>query len=182
MKGIIFILLEKVVNEAHGAGVWDALLQKSGASGSYTSLGSYPDEELLSLVAAASEATKTPQADILRWFGRKAMPLLRERYPDFFVRHRSTIPFILTLNEIIHPEVRKLYPGAEAPDFGFHLAAPDVLELEYRSKKRMCALAEGLIHGAADVFGEQVAIGHERCMHHGADDCRLVCRFAASAA
>ena len=60
MKGVIFILLEKVVSEAHGEAVWEALLEKSGASGTYTSLGSYPDEELLGLVAAASEATGRP--------------------------------------------------------------------------------------------------------------------------
>ena len=30
MKGIIFILLEKVVTEAHGEDTWDALLEKSG--------------------------------------------------------------------------------------------------------------------------------------------------------
>ena len=181
MKGIIFILLEKVVTEAHGDGVWDALLEKSGASGTYTSLGSYPDEELLGLVAAASEATGRPQGEILTWFGRKAMPLLRERYPDFFTRHRQTIPFILTLNEIIHPEVRKLYPGAEAPDFGFRRSGPNELELEYRSKKKMCALAEGLIHGAADVFGEKAVIEQPRCMHRGDESCLMVCRFEPAA-
>lgn len=177
MKGVIFILLEKVVTEAHGEGVWDALLEKSGASGAYTSLGSYPDEELLGLVAAASEATGRPQGEILTWFGRKAMPLLRERYPDFFARHQSTIPFIMTLNEIIHPEVRKLYPGAEAPDFGFRRTGADELELEYRSKKKMCALAEGLIQGAADVFSERVTVQQTRCMHRGDDACLLICRF-----
>lgn len=182
MKGVIFILLEKVVSAAHGEAVWEALLEKSGASGTYTSLGSYPDEELLALVAAASEATGRPQGEILTWFGRKAMPLLRERYPDFFARHSQTIPFILTLNEIIHPEVRKLYPGAEAPDFGFRRLGPGELELEYRSKKKMCALAEGLIQGAADVFGETVAIEQPRCLHRGDESCLLICRFAARAA
>ena len=182
MKGVIFILLEKVVSEAHGDGVWEALLEKSGASGTYTSLGSYPDEELLGLVAAASEATGRPQGEILTWFGRKAMPLLRERYPDFFARHRQTIPFILTLNEIIHPEVRKLYPGAEAPDVGFRRSGPDELEREYRSKKKMCALAEGLIQGAADIFGETVTITQPRCMHRGDESCLMTCRFTAKAA
>jgi len=109
------------------------------------------------------------------------MPLLRERYPDFFTRHRQTIPFILTLNEIIHPEVRKLYPGAEAPDFGFRRSAPNELELEYRSKKKMCALAEGLIHGAADVFGEKAVIEQPRCMHRGDESCLMVCRFEPAA-
>lgn len=70
------------------------------------------------------------------------MPLPRERHPDFLARHQSTIPFIITLNEIIHPEVWKLYPGAGAPDFGFRRTGADELELEYRSGRKRCALAE----------------------------------------
>jgi hypothetical protein len=182
MKGIIFILLEKVVTEAHGEDTWDALLEKSGASGVYNSLGSYPDEELGRLVTAAAALTGKPEAEILRWFGRKAMPLLRERYSAFFEKHHATVPFILTLNDIIHPEVRKVYPGAEAPDFTFIRSAPGELEMVYRSRKRMCALAEGLVLGAADVFGEEASIDHHRCMHRGDESCQLACRFVPKAA
>ena len=182
MKGIIFILLEKVVTEAHGEDTWDALLEKSGASGAYSSLGSYPDEELARIVTAASALTGMAEADILRWFGRKAMPLLRDKYGAFFDRHNATIPFILTLNEIIHPEVRKVYPGAEAPDFSFSQGGPGELEMVYRSRKRMCALAEGLVLGAADVFKEGAAIDHLRCMHRGDEACVLACRFVPKGA
>ncbi len=182
MKGIIFILLEKVVTEAHGEDTWDALLAKSGASGAYSSLASYSDEELARIVTAASALTGNSEADILRWFGRKAMPLLRERYAAFFEKHHATVPFILTLNDIIHPEVRKVYPGAEAPDFSFIQGGPGELEMVYRSRKRMCALAEGLVLGAADVFKENATIDHRRCMHRGDDSCHLACRFVPGVA
>ena len=55
----------------------------------------------------------------MRWFGREALPLLADRYPDFFEQHPRHQPFLLTLNRIIHPEVRKLYPGADVPNFEF---------------------------------------------------------------
>src|SRR5688572_15002701 len=112
MKGIIFNLLEDVVTAELGAQTWDKLLDAAGIDGAFTSLGNYPDEELFKLVGAASAALKKPTADIVHWFGAKAIPLLACKYPIFFAKHRSTRSFLLTLNSIIHPEVRKLYPGA----------------------------------------------------------------------
>ena len=54
MKGIVFNLLEQVVVQHHGDAVWEKLLDTAELSGSYTSLGSYPDSEILGLVTAAS--------------------------------------------------------------------------------------------------------------------------------
>lgn len=178
MKGIIFNLLEEVVTQEFGEARWDALLSTAGVSGSYTSLGSYDDAELFKLVGAASGALGKPPADIVRWFGARAIPLLAIKYPGFFAKHQSTRPFLLTLNDIIHPEVRKLYPGADVPDFDFDTSSPTTLVMEYRSKRKLCALAEGLIEGAAAHFKETPTIGHPRCMHRGDDACRLEISFA----
>jgi hypothetical protein len=71
--------------------------------------------------------------EVLRWFGRSAMPLLAERYPDFFKGHTDTRSFLLTLNSIIYPEVRKLYPGAITPVFDFDTSSADVLQIGYNS-------------------------------------------------
>lgn len=177
MKGIIFNLLEEVVTSELGPETWDNLLDAAGLDGAFTSLGSYPDEHLFKLVGAASAALNKPAPDIVRWFGTKAIPLLAAKYPAFFTRHQSARPFILTLNSIIHPEVRKLYPGADVPDFDFESPSPDLLVMGYRSKRRLCSLAEGLIQGAATHFGETVAIHHPRCMHRGDDACRLELTF-----
>lgn len=182
MKGIIFNLLEEVVTNAHGEKVWDDLLRASELDGAFTSLGNYPDEYLFKLVGAASEALNLPPNAIVRWFGTRALPLLAAKYPDFFSQHVSTRPFILTLNGIIHPEVRKLYPGAATPDFDFDVSSPDVLIMCYRSKRKLCALAEGLIEGAATHFGEVASIEHPLCMHRGDSNCRLELAFAKTEA
>lgn len=117
MKGIVFNLLETLVVRDFGDETWESLIESAGVSGAYTSLGSYPDEDLFALVGAASEALSLGPDDVTRWFGRSAMPLFAERYPTLFEEHRSALPFVLTLNDIIHPEVRKLYPGAIVPVF-----------------------------------------------------------------
>ena len=177
MKGIIFNLLEGVVTEQHGEETWDRLLADAALDGAYTSLGNYPDEDLFKLVSAASAALDTPPNDVIRWFGRAALGMLAVRYPDFFEPHSTTRPFLLTLNDIIHPEVRKLYPGADVPEFDFDDSSPDSLSMGYRSPRKLCALAEGLIEGAADQFEETVSIAQSSCMNRGDEKCTLVISF-----
>jgi hypothetical protein len=171
MKGIVFNLLEELVRRDHGEHTWDDLLESAGVEGAYTSLGTYPDEDLMKLVAAAAEALQMPPEAVVRWFGRSTMPLLAERYPSFFTPHRATRSFLLTLNDIIHPEVLKLYPGAYVPVFEFDTTSPDVLLVGYKSIRQLCALAQGFIEGAAGHYGEEVAFEHVKCMHRGDEKC-----------
>src|SRR5687767_8026903 len=119
MKGILFNLLADIVQREYGEDTWDRLLEAAGSDGSYTSLGNYPDADMMKLVAAASSALNVPPDDVVRWFGRASLPLLAQQFPDFFHPHHDTRSFLLTLNDVIHPEVRKLYPGAEAPQFDY---------------------------------------------------------------
>jgi hypothetical protein len=181
MKGIIFNLLEEVVTRNHGEATWDALLDAAGVDGAYTSLGNYPDEQLFQLVGAASAALNLPPDAIVRWFGVEALPLLAEKYPHFFNRHTSTREFLLTLNGIIHPEVRKLYPGAEPPNFDFETSSPDLLVMNYHSKRKLCALVEGFAQAAATHYREKLTIAHPLCMHRGDESCRIELTFTPEA-
>jgi len=172
VKGIVYNLLEVCVSREYGEDMWDDLLAAAGVDGAYTSVGSYPDEDLFALVAAASEALGKPPNSIIRWFGCSAMPLLAGQYPSFFEPHTSTRAFALTLNGIIHPEVRKLYPGADVPTFNFDGSTDDLLVMGYWSPRRLCAFAEGLLQGAAHHYGEQIVIEQPQCMLR--DDARCV--------
>jgi predicted hydrocarbon binding protein len=177
MKGVVFNLLEQLIVRDHGEDTWDALLETTELDGAYTSLGSYPDQDLERLVNAAAETLDLPADEVVRWFGRNAVPLFAARYPQLFEPHSSTRSFVLTLNEIIHPEVRKLYPGADVPVFDF-ASSNDVLVMGYRSSRKMCAFAEGLLHGAADHYGESLTIEQPQCMNRGDDRCVLEIAFA----
>jgi len=177
MKGVIFNLAEQVVTDTYGADTWDQLLEDADVDGAFTSLGNYPDEQLYALVAAAATRLGVDSGAVVRIIGQGAMPMLAARYPDFFAPHSSTRPFLLTLNDIIHPEVRKLYPGADVPEFGFEEEGEDVLLLEYRSHRQLCTLAEGFIVGAATHYRQTVTIAQPTCMLHGSDHCLLRCTF-----
>jgi hypothetical protein len=179
MKGIVFNLLEQVVVLHHGDAVWDTLLDKTGLTGSYTSLGSYPDDQIGQLVTAASDMLGIPPADVLRWFGRQAMPLLAQRFPAFFAPHASTVPFIKSVNSIIHPEVRKLYAGAGCPHFQFADMPDGTLRIGYNSTRQLCALAHGFVEGAADHFHEHADVEHIACMTKGDERCEMRLRTSA---
>lgn len=182
MKGIVFNLLEELVRRDFGDAAWDALLAEAHLDGAYTSLGSYPDAELFRLVEASAGRFGMAPGAVVRWFGREAIPLFHRHYPELFTRHADTRAFVLALNDIIHPEVRKLYPGADVPDFAFDTRAPGVLRMTYRSPRRMCTFAEGLIEGAAAHYGETADIRQTACMHRGDPACRFELRFAPAEA
>jgi hypothetical protein len=178
VKGIVFNLLEEVVVAEYGPDTWDSLLNQSDASGAYTSLGSYPDGELQTLILSAAEIVGKTPTEFLRWFGQRAMGLLLKRYPAFFQSQPNTRMFILSVNDIIHPEVRKVYPGADVPVFDFRDAADGGLLMGYRSPRRLCALAQGFAEGAAAHYGEQIDLEHLQCMHKGDEKCLIHIRFS----
>ena len=178
MKGIVFNLLNEMVEEQFGMEAWDAVLDKAGSDGVFVATETYPDEALLALVAAGSELTETPPADLVRAFGRYMIPRFAENYGVFFEGHNSLKEFLLTVDGVIHVEVRKLYPEAGLPEFTYDNGQPDKLTMLYKSQRKLCALAEGLIEGSAEHFNENCSINHEVCMHKGSDHCALELSFA----
>jgi hypothetical protein len=182
VKGIIFNLLEQVVTRDFGDEAWDEMLDAAELDGAYTAVGTYDHDELYKLVDAASSLLSKPSDDIVRWFGKESMPLLAERYKEFFAPHDSAISFVLTLNAVIHPEVRKLFPGAYAPDFEFERIDDDTVAIGYKSLRDLCLFAEGLVEGAAEYYGQTVAIEQSQCTRRGDESCVLVCRFSGAGA
>ena len=175
MTGIVFNLLEEVVIANHGEDTWDQLLAAAEVDGEFTSLGSYPDEHMQALVAAASRTLGVTPFEILRWFGQQAMPMLVARYPEYFSSQPSVRHFLLSVNNIIHPEVRKIYPGAQVPAFDFRDTPDGGLLMGYNSPRRLCALAQGFAEGAATHYGDKLHLEHLECMHRG--DERCLCRI-----
>jgi hypothetical protein len=181
MKGIVFNLLEDAVTGAQGPDAWDEVLETADLEGAYTALGNYPHTELLRLIGAICSLGGSEADEVVRGFGRTAMPALALRYPEFFAPHASTKPFIESVDGVIHREVVKIYPGAKPPRIGTEDPAPDVLVLHYVSHRRLCAFAEGMIEGAADHYGERIELDHPECLKRGDERCTIVVTFAGPA-
>lgn len=172
MKGIIFNAVEAAVIRGFGEDAWDDTLDAANAGGAYTSLGNYDDDELVAIIEALPAEVGATLPDRLRWVGASAAPILAEAFPQFFegVDLRGFLPM---LNHMIHPEVRKLYPGATPPDFDIVDDGGSEISLLYFSERKMCALAEGFTIGVAAQLGEEVTVSQASCMHDGAETCDI---------
>jgi predicted hydrocarbon binding protein len=172
VKGVLFNVVEDVVVETLPADTWDDALDAACVGGAYTSLGDYPDAELGGIVAAVSDRTGLSDADVLRHVGRHGYRHLVERQPDIVSDMADLGDLLHRLDAVIHAEVLKLYPDARVPSFRV-LDEPGRWEVEYRSERGLCHLAEGLIEGAAGTFGVTATVDQTACTLEGADHCIL---------
>lgn len=180
MKGIVFNVLQEIVQESAGEEAWDDVIERAGVSGVYTSLGSYSDDELgaIASVLAADAGLSIP--DALRWVGEQSIPHFHTRYPRLF-DHDGTLAMVLALNRIIHPEVYKLYPGAEPPQFEYTSVDAQHLQIKYISRRQMCTFAEGLVLGAAKIYNESVEVSQSSCKLRGDAECLIEIRVTGDA-
>ena len=180
MKGILFNVVEDVVTEAMSADAWDDVIDEAHVDGSYTSLASYPDTDLTAIVTAIASATGLSVGDTLKLAGRLGFKHLARRTPHVLDGIGGWQQLVGSLDDIIHPEVRKIYPDAEVPGF----ATTDIdggLRVVYTSRRQLCSLAEGLIVGGGEWYGHHLTVTHERCVHNGDPGCTMVVREADNA-
>jgi hypothetical protein len=157
MKGVIFNIVQEVIEDLYDSDTWDDLLDAADLDGAYTALGDYADGELLAIVAAATSATGMSADEVLRVVGHHALPRLAARVPESMSDADDAFAFIRSVNDIIHPEVLKIYPQAVPPVFEFE-DHPDGLLVRYFSARNLPALAEGLLSGVSQLFDVQVRV------------------------
>lgn len=179
MKGIVFILLNQFIDQALGEDAWDTLLDivEPDSGGAYTAVATYPDEELFSLVTTACEKHQLDFKDTVKAFGNFMFPPLAEKYPNFIKKDMKLKDFLLSINDVIHVEVRKLYPEAGLPDIQYEETEDNLLTIIYDSPRKLCFLAEGLIEGAAQHFEESIKVSQSDCMHQGSQVCKIHINF-----
>jgi hypothetical protein len=177
MKGIVFTLLNELVEESFGMEAWDTLLQKTELDGIYTAAGSYPDQQALSIVKALSEQSGLAADSLLRVFGEYMFSGFVSQYPTFFPKGIRAKELLMSVDGIIHVEVQKLFPDAVLPRFEYEDPAENQLIMRYHSQRKLCTLAEGLINRAAKYFDETIEHTQTKCMLHGDDHCRFELKF-----
>ena len=175
MKGSIFIALNEMVEEVAGMAAWDAALSEVNpdSGGIYTSVDTYPDEELFALVDTLSSQLNIPFNDLVRMFGVNLFAFLNSRYPMYVESADSLFTFLESINNDIHKEVQILYPSAYLPAIDCKRISDLEVEMHYASRRKLCVLAEGLVMGAAKQFGKNINFKHELCMHDGNDHCEF---------
>ncbi len=160
MKGMVFTVFLEMVENTWSMDMGDALIERAGVVGAYTAVGTYPHGEMQALVHALAEKTGTPVPDLARAFGKHLFGHFTRAYPRFFRGVTGSLEFLAGIEDIIHADVRKLYPDASLPTFDIK-RDPDRLVLTYFSDHPFADLAHGLIEGCVDHFDDQAQVARE---------------------
>lgn len=179
MKGIVFTLFNEFVEKNYNIIEWETLLEnaKPTSEGIYTAGDTYPDSEMIMLITQFAEQINQTTPKLLNDFGQFMFEYLAKNYPVFTPAGMTLKPFLKTIDSVIHIEVRKLYPDGSLPFITYEEPADNKLIMNYRSPRKLCHLAEGLIQGSASYFKEAIFVKQTLCMHQGADHCRLEVDF-----
>lgn len=158
MKGIVFTEFLEMVEDRFAPEMADDII--AGANlpngGSYTAVGTYPHVEMGRLVIELSKRTNIKVPDLLRAYGRHLFGRFLAGYPDFFKDAKDSFGFLATINDVVHVEVRKLYPDAELPEFETINVSSRHMRMIYRSPRCLGDFAEGLMEGCFAHFGEKI--------------------------
>lgn len=162
MKGMIFTEFMEMVESRWSLDMVDRIIARSGVAsgGAYTAVGTYPHEELVALVQALSQETQTAMPELIQGYGRHLFAYFARHFPRFFPESGNCMQFLAGIEDIIHAEVRKLYPEAELPTFEVEQSAGR-MTLTYYSVHPFADLAQGLIEGCIAHFGEDISITRE---------------------
>jgi len=175
MKGIIFTTLQDMVEEEFGLECWEAIINNPAVinGGMYTSVKSYPDEELLALIAGLSKHMNCPVDVLVEAIGEKLLPKLVASLPSNLVDYDNLWSFLADIDGVIHVEVKKLSPDALTPTIRVINRSDNAMMLSYQSPRKMCFLALGLIRNAGEYYKTPVTVTHGQCMHSGSDYCEI---------
>ncbi len=174
MKGIIFNLLEEFISKEFGDVVLEEIYVESKLQDDvppFLAPVSYSDDQILSMVVTLSEKTGESIPDLLHAIGKFSIPILAEKYSVFFENCKDFRKFMQTVNEIHFIEIKKLYDDARPPEIIFQDIDKDTFKIHYRSQRKLCDLAKGLIEGTAEIYETDIQYKKESCMNDGKDEC-----------
>ena len=174
MKGVVFNILEEMVETNYGMEVWNDILDEAKQTeGIFIAGQSYADETLFKFVEIICEKLEQPTGVVVQAFGEFMFDGLVQRHKVLMENMTELDGFLKSIDSIIHVEVGKLYVDPNLPTIECFDHDSGKMTMRYRSPRKLCPLAEGLIRGAAAHFGKKINVEHKTCMHKGADHCDL---------
>jgi hypothetical protein len=177
VHGIIFAELKKYVEANFGSETWPVLLNEAGlASKLYMNIQSYPDQDAVALVMTAARLTGRSAPAILQDFGEFVAEHLVSMYRSLVRPQWKTLELLENVERTIHTIVRARHPGAVPAQITCLRTGPQEVILTYRSARRMCPVAKGIVIGLGRHYQQHVTVDETQCTHRGAAACVMVVR------
>lgn len=169
MKGIVFTEFLDMVEKKFGIEVVDHIINESKlqSDGVYTSVGTYDFVEMQSLLINLSKKVDIPLDDLIYNYGLYFFNVLTSVHPGIFALYRDPIELLSSIENHIHVQVRKLYPGAELPTFKIEKKNEDHLEILYFSERAMYMFAKALMEKTFEHYDQGSEIRLEKIENNG---------------
>lgn len=180
MQGVIFNAIEEFTIDLGGMELWNQILDEAAvkSGGIYTFGKTYDDQEIVDLAVTLCKSINVELDKGLHLFGKFLFTYLLDKGNVHIKDYPNTQSLLSELEDVIHRDVERLHPNAYTPFFEFTKIDENSGELIYRSKRKLCQVAEGLVEGAADHYGQNVVMSHTQCMHRNDDDCHWTLTFS----
>ena len=175
MKGMIFNLFEHFICDAFTEESWDKILENSQLiHGNETYIPkAFADEDFKCLVVTANRELNIAVPDLLEMFGKYSFPHFMDKFSSYFENVTCSFEVIKRIDEIINKDMRAALPDDYLPEVIIRPVDGQIIELEYKSKRKLCEFLEGLILGCAHHYRDKIQIHHHHCLHYGHDFCGL---------
>lgn len=175
MHGILFSEFKKYFVERAGGAQWGPALQEAGLGNKvYLPNQIYADQELVSLVVAASKRTGRSPAALLEDFGEYIAPHLLALYRAQINPEWKSLDVVEKTEQLVHTAVRLRMPGADPPHLRCTRTSPSQVVMEYDSPRRLCPVAKGITRGVGRHLKENLRLTETTCMLEGGSQCRIV--------
>ena len=172
MRGIVVVGLEDYICSEYGLSQWhkaiDACLDKDNQL--ILAAEYYDDETVIEIITFLSEQLDIPITDFITVFGKHLFKTLQGFYSFLLDDIDSFNILLMSLDQVIHSNVKKVHPDAQVPKFTID-SHTEGWTVKYESERKLCYLAIGLFHGAAEYFGIKINLEHLKCMHNDSDHC-----------
>lgn len=160
MKGVVFTEFLEMVEANYSASMVEDIITEANlpSGGAYTSVGTYPHQELVILLDILARKTGDDPSALLKAFGGIMFNNYLRLHAKFFVSVTNAFDMFAHVENYIHKEVKKLYPDARPPHFDIECHTPQRFTMVYRSPRPFSDLCEGLIHAVLEYYGEEAEV------------------------
>lgn len=160
MKGIVFTEFLEMVEATYGLETVDTLLYSSSlaSNGIYTAVGTYSFSEMVTLITGLSKLTNIATQDLIYTFGQYFFNSLVAHHPQIFKLYNTAEALLHSIENHIHVEVRKMYPGAELPTFEMLDAPEGIVKMIYHSDRCLYMFAKALMEKTYEHFNKDVHV------------------------
>jgi predicted hydrocarbon binding protein len=174
MQGTLFGLVKETLEGEYGEGMWESLVAACERNGAWQIGGDDGHRR-----TGEPLPDDLPSDALICWLGRRAVPRLASAYPTLFRRHENLRSFIRAFGRGLPSAGVRVQ--VTSPAFSCFDAMDGELIVAMNGPTRVCALAEGVIAGAADFYDEAVTVEELKCVHRGDNRCVLRVRFGQQA-